>query len=306
MSLLIVGSLAFDSVKTPYAASDKMQGGAATYSSVSASYFAKPHIVGIVGKDFTDNEFDLYKRHGINLGDVERVADGLTFFWKGYYEGDMGTAYTEDTQLNVFAQFNPKLSDEAKNKDYLFLANIDPDIQYNVLKQMKKPKLVLCDTMNFWIESKLPSLERLIREIDMFIINDGEAKLLTGESNVIVAAKQILKKYGLKYLIVKKGEHGAMLFSADSIFSIPALPLETVVDPTGAGDTFAGGLIGYVALKDDISIETIKKGMVIGTVMSSFTVSALGTKKIDKVDKNEINVKIKDYKKLIHFGEINI
>lgn len=305
MSVVIVGSLAYDSIETPYESGQKLLGGAATYSSISASYFVKSYVVGIVGRDFGESEFQVYKKHNIDISNVKIENSGLTFHWKGYYEGDMNTAHTLDTQLNVFASFDPELTEELRNMPYLFLANIDPDIQYKVLKQMTKPKLVVCDTMNFWIENKLTSLERLIREIDVLIINDGEAKMLTGNSNLIKAAKEILNKYGIPYLVVKKGEHGSMLFTKENIFAIPAYPLTEVIDPTGAGDTYAGGFIGYIARRDNTDETTIRQAMVVGTIMSSYTVQGLGIKIIDSIDKNKIYDRIKDYKKIIEYGVIN-
>lgn len=305
MSVALVGSIAFDSIKTPYGEAEKLLGGAATYSSISAGYFTNPYVAGIVGRDFGAEERNVYERHNIDITNIQQDIEGLSFHWAGAYEGSMSSAITLDTQLNVFANFDPQLNKEMRGIPYLFLANIDPTIQDKVLKQMKSPKFIAGDTMNFWIQSKRKELDKIIGELDALLINDGEVMLLTQKDNLILSAQTLLNKYGLKYLIVKKGENGSMLFTTNSVFSIPAYPLGNVVDPTGAGDTFAGGFMGYISLVGRTDEATIRKAMVVGTVMASFTVQGFGLKNIDCIDKKNIYDRIKGYENMIEVGVID-
>src|SRR5690606_35929128 len=246
MALTVVGSVAFDSLATPFGERDKVLGGAATHFALSASFFTEVNAVGVVGGDFGDEEWGVFKRHHINTDDIEVVADGKTFFWKGRYDYDMNTAHTLDTQLNVFETFDPKLSDNSKNADFLFLANILPMLQKQVREQCEKAKFVAMDTMNFWISSMKEQLIETIKVVDCMIINDAEARQLTDEPNIHKAAKALMD-LGLKAVVIKRGEYGATLFTDDTFFSVPAYPLESVFDPTGAGDTFAGGFMGYLS-----------------------------------------------------------
>lgn len=303
MSLTVVGSIAFDGLETPFGQRDKILGGAGTHFSLSASFFTDVRAVGVVGGDFGDEEWAVFKRHHINTDDIEVVAGGKTFFWKGRYEYDMNVAHTLDTQLNVFETFDPKLSDESKNSRILFLANILPMIQKQVREQCEKAEFVAMDTMNFWISSMKDALIETIKVVDCIIINDAEARQLTDEPNIHKAAKIILD-YGLKAVVIKRGEYGATLFTKDSYFVVPAYPLESVFDPTGAGDTFAGGFMGYLASQKEITEETMRRAMIYGSVMASFNVEEFGTERVDRLTYEEINERFRAFKKMTHFDEI--
>ncbi|MBC7797828.1 MAG: sugar kinase, partial [Pyrinomonadaceae bacterium] len=246
MSLTAVGSMAFDAVETPFGKREKMLGGSAVHFALSASFFTDVRVVGVVGNDFGDEEFNLLHSKGINTDDVQQIADGKTFFWRGRYDFDLNTAHTLDTQLNVFETFQPKLSDASKNSKLLFLGNILPMLQKEVREQCPKSELVALDTMNFWISSMKDNVVEAMKLVDVVIINDAEARQLSGEANIHKAAQKVLD-FGLKALVIKRGEYGAALFTKENYFAIPAYPLESVFDPTGAGDTFAGGFIGYLA-----------------------------------------------------------
>jgi len=302
MSLTVVGSVAFDGLETPFGRRDKVLGGAATHFALSASFFTQVNAVGVVGNDFTAAEWDVFKRHNINTGDIEVIADGKTFFWKGRYDYDMNTAHTLDTQLNVFETFQPKLSDASKNSRLLFLANILPMLQKDVREQ-SNAEFVAMDTMNYWITSMKDAVIDTIKVVDCVIINDAEARQLTGEPNLQKAAKLILAM-GPKALVIKRGEYGAALFTADSYFAMPAYPLESVFDPTGAGDTFAGGFMGYLASQKEITQETMRRAMIYGSVMASFNVEKFGTERVDALDYPEINERFKAFKQMTHFEEI--
>jgi cytidine kinase len=303
MSLTVVGSVAFDALETPFGKRDKILGGAGTHFSLSASFFTEVRAVGVVGGDFGDEEWAVFKRHHINTDDIEIVKDGKTFFWKGRYEHDMNVAHTLDTQLNVFETFQPKLSDESKNSRILFLANILPMIQKDVREQCLKAEFVAMDTMNFWITSMKDALIETIKVVDCIIINDAEARQLTDEPNIHKAAKIILG-YGLKAVVIKRGEYGATLFTKDSYFACPAYPLESVYDPTGAGDTFAGGFMGYIASQKEISNDVMRRAMIYGSVMASFNVEEFGTERVDALEYSEINERFKTFKEMTHFDDI--
>jgi cytidine kinase len=303
MSLTVVGSIAFDGLETPFGQRDKILGGAGTHFSLSASFFTDVRAVGVVGGDFSNEEWAVFKRHNINTDDVEVVADGKTFFWKGRYDYDMNVAHTLDTQLNVFETFDPKLSDESKNSRLVFLANILPMIQKQVREQCEKAEFVAMDTMNFWISSMKDALIETIKVVDCIIINDAEARQLTDEPNIHKAAKAILD-YGLKAVVIKRGEYGATLFTKDSYFVVPAYPLESVFDPTGAGDTFAGGFMGYLASQKEITDETMRRAMIYGSVMASFNVEEFGTERVDRLTYEEINERFRAFKKMTHFDDI--
>ncbi len=270
MDLLIVGSVALDDVRTPHGQVEKALGGSAVYSSVAASYFCSPAIVGVVGEDFSQSHVELLKKKGVDVGGLEQKS-GLTFHWKGYYEGDMNSAHTLDTQLNVFAAFDPRLNAAAQKAPYVFLANIDPELQLHVLQELKQPAFVLLDTMNFWITHKKDALLEVIKRVDMVVVNDGEARQLTGQTNLLQASKWI-QAQGPKGVIIKKGEHGALVFWEEEKVIVPAYPLDTVSDPTGAGDTFAGAFIGYLARAQEVGIGTLHQAAAVGTILASYVV----------------------------------
>ena len=298
MSLLVVGSVAYDAVETPFGKSEKMLGGSASHFSISASFFTKVGIVAVVGGDFTEQE--VFESRGIDTHDVERIEDGKTFRWGGRYEYDLNVAETLYTDLNVFADFQPKLSEESKRSRLLFLGNIQPDLQRGVREQMPNAELVALDTMNLWIEHTRDSLVRTIRGVDVVIINDAEARQLTGIPNLIKAARELLS-WGPRALIIKRGEYGAALFTPTSYFAIPAYPLEAVFDPTGAGDTFAGGFIGHIARTRDISFDNMKSAIIVGSAMASFCVEKFGTTRLREITKADIDARIQQFKDLVNF-----
>ena len=303
MSLLVVGSVAFDAVETPFGKCEKMLGGSASHFSISASYFTDVSIVGVVGGDFGDDDAIVFAAHGIDTTDLERIPDGKTFRWYGRYDYDLNVAHTLDTQLNVFANFKPKLSDRSKQSRLVFLGNIQPDLQREVREQVPNAELVALDTMNLWIENTRESLLRTIKGVDVVIINDAEARQLTEIPNLIKAARTILS-WGPKALIVKRGEYGAALFTGDSYFAIPAYPLESVFDPTGAGDTFAGGFMGYLASQDKLDEAAMRRAMIFGSVMASFNVEEFGTARVRRLTQAEINERFSAFKRMTHFEEI--
>lgn len=303
MSLTVVGSVAFDALETPFGKRDKILGGAATHFSLSASFFTQVNAVGVVGGDFGDDEWAVFQRHAINTDDVEIVSDGKTFFWRGRYDYDMNTAHTLDTQLNVFETFDPKLSENSKNVKLLFLANIQPTLQKRVREQCPDVEFVALDTMNYWITSVKEEVIETIRVVDCLIINDAEARQIADEPNIHKAAKKIMD-YGLKALVIKRGEYGATLFTKDGYFAVPAYPLESVFDPTGAGDTFAGGFMGYLASQEAITDETLRRAMIYGSVMASFNVEKFGTERVDALGYDEINERFRAFKRMTHFDEI--
>jgi len=303
MSLLVVGSVAFDAVETPFGKCDRMLGGSASHFSISASFFCPVSIVGVVGGDFSDAEQGVFDEHGIGTTDLEKIPDGKTFRWQGRYDYDLNVAHTLDTQLNVFADFKPKLSDASKKSRLLFLGNIQPDLQREVREQMPDAELVALDTMNLWIEHTHDSLLRTIKGVDVVIINDAEARQLTGIPNLIKAAHEILS-WGPRGLIVKRGEYGAALFTPENYFAIPAYPLESVFDPTGAGDTFAGGFMGYLSSQQTIDEAAMRRAMIFGSVMASFNVEEFGTNRVRRLTHDEINDRFRAFKRMTHFEEI--
>lgn len=303
MSLTVVGSVAFDALETPFGKRDKILGGAATHFGLSASFFTKVNAVGVVGGDFGDDEWVVFKRHAINTDDIQIVPDGKTFFWSGRYDYDMNTAHTLDTQLNVFETFDPKLSENSKSAKLLFLANILPMLQKQVREQMPDAQFVAMDTMNFWITSMKDALLETIKVVDCIIINDAEARQLTGETSIHTAARKVME-IGPKVVVIKRGEYGATLFTKDGYFAAPAYPLESVFDPTGAGDTFAGGFMGYLASQKEITDETLRRAMIYGSVMASFNVEQFGTERVDALDYPEITERFKAFKRMTHFDDI--
>lgn len=303
MSLLVVGSVAFDAVETPFGKREKMLGGSASHFSLAASFFTDVRIVAIVGGDYTSEEEEVFKSRGIETSDIERVPDGKTFFWSGRYDFDLNTAHTLDTQLNVFADFKPKLSEASKKSRLVFLGNIQPDLQREVREQVRGAELVALDTMNYWINTVRDSLIETIKAVDVLIVNDAEARQLTDEPNVIKAARKILS-WGPRALIVKRGEYGAALFTPENYFAIPAYPLESVFDPTGAGDTFAGGFMGYLASQEQLDEAAMRRAMIFGSVMASFNVEEFGTDRVRRLTQDEINERFRAFKRMTHFEEI--
>jgi len=299
MDLLVVGSVALDSVKTPFGEKERILGGSATHFSVSASLFSPVRLVGVVGKDFPEEHLEFLRGRGIDLEGLE-VADGETFRWVGEYTENLNEAITLETHLNVFADFQPKLPERYRSSEFVFLANIDPELQLDVLRQVEKPRYVACDTMNFWIEGKPEALWRTLEHVDTLVINDGEARLLAGEENLIKAARSILRQ-GPKSLIVKRGEYGALLFDKEGEFWAPALPLEDLSDPTGAGDSFAGGFMGYLASRGEISHENFRRAIIYGSTMASFNVQAFSLDRLRTLTPEEIEDRARHFKALSDF-----
>ncbi|SRR5579884_640650 len=302
MSLLVVGSVAFDSVKTPFGEAKEVLGGSATYFSTAASYFTDVKLVAVVGEDFPEAHLEFLRTRGIDFKGLER-RPGRTFRWKGEYGYQLNEAKTLDTQLNVFESFRPALPDPYRDASFVFLANIDPELQLDVLKQVKRPKLVACDTMNFWIEGKREALIKTLGEVDILIINDGEARELAREFNLVKVAKKILS-FGPKHLIIKRGEYGALMFNGQTIFAAPALPLENVFDPTGAGDSFAGGFMGYLSQNGTVNEATIRQAVIYGSVMASFNVEAFSLDRMRTLTRQEIDARYQEFKSLTSFESI--
>ena len=302
MSLISVGTMAFDAIETPFGKTDKIVGGSATYVAYAASNFIKPvQQISIVGYDFPKEEMQELRKRGVHLDGVEIVPDKKSFFWSGRYHEDMNNRDTLITDLNVLADFDPKVPDSYQGADFLMLGNLAPKIQLNVIQELKKrPRLIAMDTMNFWMESAMSELKIVLKYVDMLMVNDAEARQLTGQFSLVKAAKTIMTM-GPKYLIIKKGEHGALLFHGDEVFFAPALPLEEVFDPTGAGDTFAGGFIGYLAKTGDISFENMKRGIIVGSAMASFCVEKFGPTRLKEITMPDISGRIQQFKDLVSF-----
>lgn len=300
--LVIVGTVAFDAIETPFGKTDKILGGAATYIGLSASNFQlDAAAVSVVGGDFPQEYLDLLKDRNINIEGIEIVQEGKTFFWSGKYHNDMNSRDTLATELNVLADFNPIVPDNYKDSDVVMLGNLHPTVQIGVLDQMtKKPKLVVLDTMNFWMDTALDQLHEVIKRVDVITINDEEARQLTGEYSLVVAARKI-HEMGPKYVVIKKGEHGALLFHDENVFYAPALPLEEVFDPTGAGDTFAGGFAGYLASTNDVSFENMKNAVIYGSTLASFCVEKFGTERMLTLTQDEVNKRLQQFKNLTQF-----
>ena len=299
--LLIVGTVAFDAIETPFGKTDKILGGAATYIGLSASNFdVESAVVSVVGEDFPQEYLDLLKKNNMNIEGLEVVKGGKTFFWSGKYHNDLNTRDTLETQLNVLADFNPVVPESHKDSEYVMLGNLHPLVQLSVLEQVNNPKLVVLDTMNFWMDNALEDLMKVIEKVDVITINDEEARQLSGEYSLVKAARKI-EEMGPKYVVIKKGEHGALLFHKDQIFFAPALPLEEVFDPTGAGDTFAGGFIGYLAKTGDISFENMKSAIIYGSNLASFCVEKFGTERMQTLTGNQVNKRLGEFKKLTQF-----
>jgi sugar/nucleoside kinase (ribokinase family) len=303
VSLLVVGSVAFDAVETPFGKRERMLGGSATHFSLAASFFTDVRVVGVVGGDFGEEEFAVFRERGIDTTDLEVVPEGQTFFWRGRYDFDLNTAHTLDTRLNVFADFKPKLSPASRRARLAFLGNIQPDLQVEVRGQVAGAQLVALDTMNYWINTVPDAVWDAVRGVHVVIINDAEARQLAGEPNLIRAARKILAA-GPRALVIKRGEYGAALFTKDSYFATPAYPLESVFDPTGAGDTFAGGFVGYLASHDAPDEEAMRRAMIFGSVMASFNVEEFGTERVRRLTGEEINARFGEFKRMTHFEEI--
>ncbi len=298
--VLIVGSVALDSVRTPFGEAEDALGGAASYASVSASFFAPVRMVAVVGEDFPEEHVAEFARRRIDLRGLSR-APGSTFRWAGYYEYDLNQAHTTDTQLNVFASFRPELPEEYRHSPFVFLANIDPELQLAVLDQVRQPQLVACDTMNYWITSAREKVLKVLARVDVALMNDAEARQLTGESNVIAAARQILN-FGPGAVIIKKGEHGALMFSREARFAAPSYPLEEVNDPTGAGDTFAGGFMGYLARCGECDDSALRRAIISGSVMASFTVEDFSLRRLFRLTAEEIAERYHEVGVMTRFG----
>lgn len=301
-SLLTIGSVAFDTVETPYGRHENIIGGACTYISYAASYFTNDiSLCAVVGEDFPQIEIENLKNRGVNLDGLEIKMGEKSFFWEGKYHDNMNSRDTITTDLNVLGDFNPTLPENYKSCKYIMLGNLSPQVQLTVIEQLdRSQKLIALDTMNFWMNIALPELLEVLKKIDILIINDEEAKQLSGEHSLVKAANKIFKM-GPKYLVIKKGEHGALLFSDDKIFFAPALPLTDVVDPTGAGDTFAGGFMGYLAKIDEVSYDTMKKAIIFGSAMASFCVEKFGIEGLKNLDQDVIEKRVNQFKELVHF-----
>jgi sugar/nucleoside kinase (ribokinase family) len=305
MALTVVGSIAFDSVRTPFGERERMLGGSAVHFSLAASFFTDVRVVGPVGDDFGEDELSVLESRGVITDDIERVEGGKTFFWQGHYEYDMNVAHTDDTQLNVFAEFDPKLSEDARQAQMLFLGNIQPDLQRNVRALCRDAEFAALDSMNLWIETTQDSLKSAIAEVDCVLLNDAEIRELTGEPNLARAARAAMQM-GPKVVVAKRGEYGAALFSGDEFFAIPGFMLEDVRDPTGAGDTFAGGFLGYLdsrrAAGDSVTDPSVLRlGMAYGSVLASFNVEGFGTERVQSLTREEIDERLREFRRITHF-----
>ncbi len=302
MSLTVVGSLAFDAVETPFGKRDRMLGGAATHFALAASFFDTVHVVGPVGDDFGEEEMAILSTRGTDVGDVERVAGGTTFFWAGRYSANLNERETLDTRLNVFESFQPKLSQASRDADVLFLANIQPDLQLEVREQCERASFVAMDSMDLWIDIARDSLEQVIARVDCLILNDEELEQLTGAPNVMTAAAEVLRM-GPSVVVAKQGKYGAALFTAEDHFWIPAFPLAAVVDPTGAGDTFAGGFVGFVAAHRDqaLTADLLRRAMAYGTALASFNVEEFGTERVARLTPEEIGPRVGQLQRITRF-----
>jgi sugar/nucleoside kinase (ribokinase family) len=305
MSILVVGSVAFDSLQTPFGKAERCIGGSATYFSVAASFFTEVDLVAVVGEDFTDEHAAVFAGRNINLDGLQRIKGAKTFYWSGEYGYDLNVAKTRETQLNVFADFKPHLNHHQKKADVLFLANIHPELQMEVLHQTERPRLVALDTMNLWIETKRDALAHAFSQVDLVIINEAEVRQFTKEANLVKASRQILAM-GPKTLVVKRGEYGVLMITEDAIFAAPAYPLENVFDPTGAGDTFAGGFLGYLASRREVHDRELRRAIIFGSVLASFTVEKFSLDRLREISLREIHERYQDFKALTHFEGLEV
>ncbi|MCU0626059.1 MAG: PfkB family carbohydrate kinase [Gemmatimonadaceae bacterium] len=299
MSVLVVGSVALDSVETPFGKADEVLGGSATMFASSACHFGPVQLVGVVGSDYPMHKLEPLKARGVDLAGLE-TAEGESFRWRARYRHDLNSAETLETRLGVFSRFRPQIPEAFRRTPFVFLANIDPRLQLDVLNQVEKPTLVAMDTMNFWIESRRPDLVELLGHVDLITLNDAEARQLTEQSNLVKAAKWIMAR-GPKHVVIKKGEHGAFLFSGDTIFFAPAFPLEDIFDPTGAGDSFAGGFIGWLAATGDLSEENLRRAVVYGSAMGSFAVEQFSNERTIALARPEIEQRVREFHRLVAF-----
>jgi sugar/nucleoside kinase (ribokinase family) len=305
MTLVVVGSIAFDAVKTPFGERERMLGGSAVHFSLAASFFTDVRVVGPVGDDFGQAEYEVLHERGVNTDDVERIEGGKTFFWRGHYDFDLNTAHTDELQLNVFGEFQPKLSEASKSADVLFLANIQPELQSQVRRQCTTTRLSALDSRDIWIETAREALVNAIGAVDLVFMNDAELRMLTTQPNLVRAARAVME-IGPRIVVAKQGEYGAALFTEDSYFALPAYPLEDVLDPTGAGDSFAGGFLGYLDAhsQDDLSQDLVRRAMTYGSVMASFNVEEFGTERVRRLTLEEINERFAEFKRITHFEAV--
>lgn len=305
MSLLVVGSVAYDGIETPFGKVDRILGGAATYIALTSSYFQKNvNLVGVVGKDFSQDDIELLKSKGIDLQGLQVDESGNTFFWKGKYHYDLNNRDTLDTQLNVFEHFDPVIPESYRDSKFIALGNIEPSLQGKVLEQVTDPDLVVMDTMNFWIERTPDALKKTLQSVDLLVINDSEARELADEPNLIKAADKI-REMGPDFLIIKKGEHGALLFTGEEVFSAPAYPIIDIFDPTGAGDSFMGGLLGWLSYTNDLSPQNLRRAVIFGSVMASFCVEEFGPERIKNLTEKEIYDRYREFRKLSEIPEVS-
>ena len=302
MSILVVGTVAFDSIKTPFGKAERCLGGSATYFSVAASFFTAVDLIAVIGDDFTDEDMSIFRGRRINLDGLQRVGGAKTFFWAGEYGFDLNVAKTRDTQLNVFAEFHPRLNERQRTAEVLFLANIHPELQMDVLHQAKRPRLVALDTMNLWIDTKHEALENAFRQVDMVVINEAETRQFMREPNLVKAARGILA-LGPRTIVIKRGEYGAMMITKDVVFAAPAYPLENVFDPTGAGDTFAGGFLGYLASRREHNDREMRRAIIFGSVLASFTVEKFSLDRLREITLADIQERYQDFRALTHFED---
>jgi len=301
MSLLVVGSIAFDAVRTPFGERKRMLGGSAVHFSLASSFFTDVGVVGPVGDDFGEAEYEVLHKRGIRTADIEHVRGGRTFFWRGHYDYDLNVAHTDETQLNVFGDFQPKLSQESQAAETVFLANIQPDLQLRVREQCRSAELVGLDSMNLWIDTARDSLRRAVGSVDLVLMNDAELRMLTEQPNLVRAARAVMA-LGPRMVVAKQGEYGAALFTAEGFFALPSYPLEQVVDPTGAGDSFAGGFLGYLdaVSEDSPSDQSLRRAMTYGSVMASFNVEQFGTERVQTLTHDEINRRFEEFQHMTH------
>jgi sugar/nucleoside kinase (ribokinase family) len=302
LSITVVGTVAFDAIETPFGKVDRCIGGSATYFSVAASFFAPVNLVSVIGDDFTEADASVFKGRKINLDGLQRIKGAKSFFWSGEYGFDLNVAKTRDTQLNVLAQFQPKLNEAQRTADVLFLANAQPDLQMDVLKQCKRPRVVALDTMNYWINTAKESLTRIFREVDLIVINEAEVRQYTEEPNLVKGAREILA-LGAQTIVIKRGEYGVLMIMKDAIFAAPAYPLENVFDPTGAGDTFAGGFLGYLASRSEMHDRELRRAIIFGSVLASFTVEKFSLDRLREINLADVLERYQDFRALTHFDD---
>jgi sugar/nucleoside kinase (ribokinase family) len=302
MSILVVGTVAFDNIKTPFGAAERCLGGSATYFAVAASFFTEVDLIAVVGDDFTDEDMSIFRGRRINLDGLQRVRGAKTFFWAGEYGFDLNVAKTRETRLNVFADFRPQLNERQRKAEVLFLANIHPELQMDVLHQAERPRLVALDTMNLWIDTKRQALEDAFRQVDLVVINEAETRQFMREPNLVKAARGVLA-LGPRTIVIKRGEYGVLMVTKDAVFAVPAYPLENVFDPTGAGDTFAGGLLGYLASRPQHSDKEMRRAIIFGSVLASFTVEKFSLDRLREITGADIQERYRSFRALTHFED---